>query len=215
MKTSLLLIIGTFLFSQASLAQFENAMTENVPAIFSADRAESLQSVIHRLERIGAAEKDRWEPFYYAAFGYLRMSGMVEKSTEKDKYLDLALDFIEKCEEKKPNHSEVVAFKGYIHMIRVSIDPATRGMRYSHLAFTSLQKAVALNPENPRAHYLLGQMQYGTAQFMGKGSDEACESFGKAKVLYENQNPKNDFTPRWGKEMNENMMDKVCSRRER
>ena len=38
----------------------------------------------------------------------------------------------------------------------------------------SLGGALSLNPENPRALALIAQTQYGTAQFLGSPTTEAC-----------------------------------------
>ncbi|MEQ9467193.1 MAG: hypothetical protein RLN88_07240 [Ekhidna sp.] len=212
MKRNLILLLGilcaTFAFANG---QFEKAMGKNIPAMFSAGSPEELQGVINQLERIGEAEGDRWEPHYYVAFGYLRMSGMYEKAEEKDKYLDLALEAVEKGEAIRPSDSELEAMRGYIHMMRLVVDPATRGMMYSGMAFSSFQKAIKLNPDNPRAHFLLGRMQYGTAQFMGGGNAEACNSLSKALALFEeNKETENPLAPGWGKESTQEAIKEIC-----
>lgn len=214
MKRNLILVLGILCATVAMAnGQFEKAMGKNIPAMFAADNQEKLQEVINQLNRIGDAEGDRWEPYYYAAFGYVRMSGMVETAEEKDKYLDLALETVEKGETIKPNDSELETMRGYINMIKLAVDPASRGMMYSGMVFTSFQKAIKLNPDNPRAHYLMGRMQYGTAQFMGTGTSEACGSLFKAKVLYSKvEQPSNPFAPTWGKESTDESIREICEK---
>ncbi|MEO1255438.1 MAG: hypothetical protein AAFY41_11225 [Bacteroidota bacterium] len=216
MKKNLFILMGMLVVSIAlANGQFEKAMGNNIPAVFSAADPESLQSVINQLNRIGEAEGDRWEPFYYMAFGYIRMSGMYEEATEKDKYLDLAMSAVEKAEEIKPNDSELEAMRGYVNMIKLTVDPGSRGMTYSGLAFNSFNKAVALDPSNPRAHYLLGRMQYGTAQFMGGGDGGACVSLSKAKKLFtEATASSNPIAPSWGKEDTDNALKQICEKGE-
>ncbi|WP_425392071.1 tetratricopeptide repeat protein [Ekhidna sp.] len=212
MRKNMILILGLLCAAVAMAnGQFEKAMSESIPAMFSAQNPDDLQNAINKLDRIGEAEGDRWEPYYYAAFGYLRMSGMFEKAEEKDKYLDLAMKQVEKGEAINPNDSELEAMRGYIHMIKLTVDPATRGMMYSGLAFTSFQKAIKLNPENPRAHFLLGRMQHGTAQFMGGGSEDACASLFKAKVLFmKGEETENPFAPSWGQDGTEESIQQIC-----
>lgn len=216
MKRNLLTVFGillsTFLLANGP---FEKAMGKNIPAMFSAQSADALQAVLNQLDRIGAAEGDRWEPYYYQAYGYIRMTGMVEGADDKDKYLDLALKAVEKGESIQPNDSELESLRGYVHMIRVTVDPASRGMQYSGMAFASFQKAVGMNPENPRAHFLLGQMQYGTAQFMGSGTEEACGTMAKAVALYgKASEAANALAPSWGKENAEGATKQMCSKEE-
>lgn len=210
-----LLVLFSVLFASITFANgdFEKAMSKAVPDMFSSSNSESLQAAINQLDRIAAAEGDRWEPYYYQAFGYIRMTGMVEKAADKDSFLDLALKTIEEAEAIQPNDSELEAMRGYVHMIRITVDAASRGMMYSGMAFTSFQKALALNPENPRAHFLLGQMQYGTAQFMGGGDGGACASFFKSLVLFGQQSDTgNPFAPSWGKDGAEKAIKEKCEK---
>ncbi len=202
----LLLAILTF-----ANGPFEKAMSKSIPAVFSASNSEELQNVINQLSRIGAAEGNRWEPYYYAAYGYIRMSGMVEKSDEKDKYLDLAKAEVEKGQAIDQANSELESLKGYAIMIQLTLDPQARGMTYSGMAFESFNKAVQLNPENPRALYLLGRMQYGTAQFMGGGNSEACATLSNAKALFAKEaKTGNPFAPDWGKESTDEAIKQIC-----
>ncbi|WP_370086456.1 tetratricopeptide repeat protein [Ekhidna sp.] len=213
MRKNLFILLG-LLVATISLAngQFEKAMGKTIPEIFKAETPDALQSAINQLNRIGEAEADRWEPYYYVAFGYIRMSDMYESGTDKDKYLDLALEAVDKGDQINPNDSELTALRGYVHMMRLVVDPATRGMKYSGMAFNSFQTAVQQNSENPRAHYLLGRMQYGTAQFMGNGDGGACESLNRAKELFENEQPESPIAPQWGKETNEKTIAMICNK---
>lgn len=210
-KYSFILLIAFLSTSVLANGPFEKAMGANVPLIFSSNTPTDLTPVINKLNRIGAAEKDRWEPHYYVAFGYLRMSQMMEEAAEKDKYLDLALQSVAQAETILPNDSELEAMRGFIIMIQLTVDPGTRGMTHSPMAMASFQKAVALNPNNPRAHYLLGQMQYGTAQFMGGDTSEACASIAKSIELFDQQGEQdNPFAPTWGKQDAVGMQTRAC-----
>jgi len=190
---------------------FEKAMGKNIPAVFSAQSPEELQGAINQLSRVGEAEGNRWEPYYYTAYGYILMSGFYESKDEKDKFLNLALTEVDKGLSIATTNSELVALKGYSYMMQLTLDPASRGMTYSGMAFEQFSKAVQLNPQNPRAHYLLGRMQHGTAQFMGGGFDEACGSLAIAKNLFENGEPSdNPFAPTWGEETTLNSIKEIC-----
>jgi hypothetical protein len=123
----------------------------------------------------------------------------------KDKYLDLALRSNEKAKALLPNESEIIALEGFIHMIRVTVDPASRGQQYSGLAFQSFGKAVSLNPENPRALALLAQMQFGTAQFFGSSTTEACGTNSKALEKFDTFKSDNALAPKWGRGMAEDL----------
>lgn len=213
MKKLILLfaVLGFSTIAFANAGQYEKAMAEGIPAMFQARDISSLTGAVNQLSRVGDAEGNKWEPYYYAAFGYIRMMDLAETAEEKDTFLDQALETIKKGEEIKPNDSELESLRGYVHMMRVTVDPATRGMQYSGLAFTSFSKAVALDGNNARAHYLLGRMQYGTAQFMGNGDGGACESFAKAKEILEGgSKSENPFAPSWGLEEANAVIKQLC-----
>ena len=203
LKLTFALLVLSLIAIQAN-GQYEQAMGKNIPAMFSAGTAQDLLAAANNLERIANAEEVKWEPYYYAAFGNLRMMEHVPTPAEKDSYLEKALELVGKGAEASPNNSELEALRGYVIMMQLTVDPATRGQQYSGMAFNAFNKAVALNPQNPRAHFLLGQMQLGTASFMGGGDGGSCATFGNAKALFEAEKPSdNPFAPSWGKSGNE------------
>jgi tetratricopeptide (TPR) repeat protein len=88
--------------------------------------------------------------------------------------------------------------QGFIHQARISVSPMMRGRSYSQKAEASFEKAIELNPENPRAYYLWGQNVMNTPSFFGGGKEKACPIFQKAKAKYEAYEAGNSISPRWG-----------------
>lgn len=200
-----LLLISQELFAND---KYTETMQKNINGVYQAKTVEELQGYVNTFHRIGEAEKTKWEPFYYEAFGYVMISTREADGSKKDASLDLALKAIEKAKIIQPNDSELVAMEGFVHMIRVSVDPASRGQQYSGMAFQSFNKAVAMNPENPRALSLLAQMEYGTAQFFGSPTTEACARVDKALEKFESYTSENPLAPTWGKSVAEGMKKK-------
>ncbi len=128
-----------------------------------------------------------------------------KENAKKDSYLDLATSSIEKAKAIKENESEIIAMEGFIHMMRVSIDPASRGQKYSTLAMQSFEKALESNPENPRALALLAQLQFGTAKFFGAPATQACGTVAKALEKFDTYKSENPIAPQWGKQMTEGL----------
>ena len=202
------LLLALLVFATArSLAadKYTENMQKNIDSVYMSKSIAGIQRAVNALERIGEAEKTKWEPHYYAAFGYVMMATREKEAVTKDSYLDLALKANEKAKTLQPAESEIIAMEGFIHMIRVTVDPASRGQQYSSMAFQSFGKAAGINPENPRALALLAQMQFGTAQFFGSSTAEACGTNMKALEKFESFKSDNPLAPRWGKGMAEEL----------
>jgi hypothetical protein len=184
---------------------YSELMTKNIQAVYTAESISSLQQAVNSLERIGLAEKTKWEPYYYAAFGYIMMANLETKASTKDGYLDRALDAIKKASAIKRDDSEIIALEGFVHMIRITVDPATRGQQYSALGSQAFSRALALDKNNPRALALMAQMQLGTAQFFNSSTAEACATNDAALQMFASSKSDNAFAPQWGKKMAEEM----------
>jgi tetratricopeptide (TPR) repeat protein len=203
--TVLPILLVVFFFAHANSVfatdgKYEQAMKKNIDAVYKAQTLEELQASVNSFQRIAEAEKSKWEPNYYAAFGNIMMATREKDGAKKDTYLDLAMESIKKAKELAPDESEIVALEGFVHMIRVTVDPATRGQQFAGLAMQTFGKAISLNPENPRALSLLAQMQYGTAQFFGSSTAEACATLDKSLEKFASAKSENPLAPMWGKQ---------------
>lgn len=209
MKTKIMVLVFVALLSNAFVTddkKYAETMAKNILVIYKAATPEELQQAINVFDRVGNAEKTKWEPFYYQAFGYIMLANREQDGARKDSYLDQAKTALDKATAIKSDESEIVAMEGFISMIRVSVDPATRGAQYSGAAMQSFGKAIALNPENPRALALMSQMQLGTARFFNASTAEACTTANKAVEKFATYKSENPFAPVWGKGMTEEVL---------
>jgi tetratricopeptide (TPR) repeat protein len=189
----------------ANDGKYEEAMKKNIQIVYSAQSIEELQQAVNAFERIGTVEKEKWEPLYYAAFGYILMANREQDGAKKDTYLDQAMTAIGKATAINPNESEIIALEGFAYMIRMKVDPASRGAQYAGLATQILGKASSINPENPRVLVLLAQMQYGTAQFFGSSTTEACGTAAKSLEKFAAYKSDSPMAPQWGRKMAEGL----------
>jgi tetratricopeptide (TPR) repeat protein len=211
MKT--ITFIFLVLFSTSVFAtddKYMEQMGKRIQAVYAAQSSEQYQEAVNALDRIAAAEKNKWEPYYYSAFGSLMMANNEKDAAKKDVYLDKALASIETGKSINPAESELVALEGFVYMIRVTVDPATRGQQYSGMAFQTYKKALDMNPENPRALGFLAQMQMGVARFMGSPTSDACDTGRKALEKFTTYKSDNPLAPQWGKGMTEGLL-KSCN----
>jgi len=201
--------IAFLLFATSLLAddqKYIQTMTQNIELLYSARTAEQYQHTINAFDRIGNAEKTKWEPYYYSAFGYLMIANMETDVAKKDQWLDHASAAISKASAINSNESEIVSLDGFTQMLRVTVDPASRGQKYSSQATALFSKAIALNPENPRALALMAQMQIGTARFFKSPTKEGCATATKAQEKFKTYHSTNPIAPIWGKEMTDGLV---------
>jgi len=201
MKTLLIIFLSLPVGLSAAGDKFVDNMLKNIDLVYRAGTAQELQSAVNVFERIAAAEQNRWEPYYYSAFGNIMLAIRERDTNRKDAYLDLAQEAIAKANQLNPQTSELAALEGFVYMIRVTIDPASRGQQYSAKAYESYGKALELNPENPRALALMAQMDFGTAQFFHAPTKAACAANQKAITLFSSIVSDNPLGPSWGESM--------------
>ncbi len=172
---------------QSALAQMQNAAT-----------ADEYTAAVNTFSRISEAMPGEWLPAYYKNLIRLNNFDKLPSAAEKDKMLEEVLMELERLLEQHPNNSELLTLKGYHHMLFVAADPASRGAQFSGSTIQILQQAIAADPNNPRAYLLLGQMQWGMAQFMNSSTADACKLFSKANELYTAATVSNNLAPGWG-----------------
>lgn len=181
---------------------YEKAMKSAIEKVFQAETLEEYQSASNTFDRIADKETKAWHPRYYSAYAHIIMSTLVQDAAAKDEHLDQAMERLVKADELSPANSELVTLEGFVHMMRVVVDPASRGPEYSGKSIAAFQKAVGMDPNNPRALMLLANMQIGTARFFGSDSSEGCATLEKAIQMFASEAaPENPLDPSWGKQM--------------
>ena len=193
---ALCMVLGT----QAQ-SNFEKVMISNLKAWGEAKTPEQVEQVRNKFIRIGDAEKGEWLPYYYAAEMFI-LEGFSTKDANR---ISLILAESEKLIEKVRaidgySETEVLILEGLKNTVLIANDPATYGPKLSAATVGIYEKAKALEPKNPRAHYLSAEFEMGGAKFFGKPVDEYCARFDKALVLFEEEKPQSDIHPQWGKD---------------
>src|SRR4051794_34183671 len=86
-----LLVFALVRFGLANDGKYEEAMEKNIQTVYTAQSIDELQQAVNAFERISTMEKQKWEPFYYSAFGYIMMANQEKDGAKKDSYLDQAM----------------------------------------------------------------------------------------------------------------------------
>lgn len=180
---------------------YTEAMQTGMDQLSEAQRPEDFLKVSNTFARIAAVEQDKWLPAYYAAYSTTVYAAMNQDPKMLDSYLDKAQEYLDKASSVEENNAEILTLQSFIYMMRISVDPQSRGQEYSGKSGAALAKARKLDPENPRVMYLSAQLSYGTAQFFGQNPTEACGMIDQAVELFDSYSSDIPFYPSWGKKM--------------
>ncbi|MFH1195848.1 MAG: hypothetical protein V1720_09035 [bacterium] len=214
MKSILTFILccAFFVGVNAEDTKYEKAMKKNIAKMDSANTVEANIELSNSFERIALAEKDKWLPYYYASMTQVLASFMDSTMSQKDVYLDKALTLITVADSLQPDESEIYVIKGMIGMARMQIDPMNRYMKYGTEMNNNLQKALELNPANPRPENWMGVMKYYTPEQFGGGAKAAQPVLESSLKKYNEFVPADDLMPVWGKGTVETMLNEINSK---
>jgi hypothetical protein len=195
-----LLVIISMLLAGMAVAQtkYESGMTNGLEQFKNAKTAADMTAASAFFERIGDAEKDKWLPYYYAAYTNYIM-GWMDPKADKDKVAEKSKDLIAKAEALEQNNSELYCLRQMVAIQQMTVDPMTRWQTYGAEAGAALEKATKADPNNPRIYYLNGSTLMNTPEAFGGGKAAAKKHFEKSLELYKTFQPASPFHPTWGK----------------
>lgn len=210
MKTIILSsVFLLFAFTGISSEKYQKAMSQSIEKLFQAQSIPEYVGVANQFERISQIEKTEWLPLYYASFAYIMISFQEPENEKKDTYLDQAQKYLDQAFVLDSNESELYLLQGFLYPARINIDPMGRGANYVGEMTKSLDKALELNPDNPRVYFLRASMTFHTPEAYGGGAAKALPLFRTASEKFSTFKPKTPISPNWGKEMNDAEMEKL------
>lgn len=181
--------------------KYTKAMEKNLVLMDSASTPVKLNALANSFERIAAAEKDKWLPYYYAAHCLIIASFVDSVTANKDPYLDRAEKFVIIADSLQPNNSEIYTINGFLAQGRLVVDPMARWQKYGQLSNMLFEKAKELNPLNPRPEMLIGNTLYNTPEAFGGGKKSAEPVLKAALEKYKKFVPETSISPRWGEDI--------------
>lgn len=189
------------LFAMAQKPEYVKTMEETLGQFSTVQSTADLQALGNKFQMISDAGKGEWLPLYYHAYCYIQMSSMEQSdATQKDSYLDVAEGSLNKLLEMAPNEAEVFALQAFYLTGRLLVNPMERGQEYSGLVQQALDKAMAIEPSNPRAQMLKIQMDMGSAPYMGLDAKSFCPQAKELLAKWDYYKPKSTIHPAWGKD---------------
>lgn len=190
-----------FSVAHAQSEKYMGAMKKNLSMIDSAFKApDQLLVLSNNFERIAAAEKTQWLPYYYAALTQVNYGYVHGDMANADPIADKANELLMKADALSPNNSEISTVKSMISTLRMLVDPQGRYMSTAPAIEGSLQAAMAQDPTNPRPYALKGRSLQNTPAMFGGGCEKATIQLNIAMEKFEKFKPANEMAPDWGKE---------------
>ncbi|MBN2613504.1 MAG: hypothetical protein JXB00_18255 [Bacteroidales bacterium] len=202
--TLVLTVLTLSLFSQ----DYNRAMLDGIDSLNHIKKMEDFQQVANYFERIADAEPNEWLPGYYAAYCYIVLSFREQDAAKKATIVNKGENLVNKILKIKSEESEIYALQGMLYQAFITLDYQNNATEYSMKAEASFDKAIELNPENPRSYYLKGMNLMYTPEAYGGGMKAACPLITRANELFENFTKANDLMPDWGKDYNAQLLKK-------
>jgi hypothetical protein len=196
---SFLLLINLSSYAQTSTDKFKIGMLKGLEELQKANQPDEFLKTANYFERVAQAESKQWLPAYYAAYANLMTGLMGSDKKVQDQYFDKALQQIVQADALAANNSEILALKGYIQFMKMSIDPQAR-LSLMAESSASLGKAKALNPDNPRIYLINGQNTFYTPEAFGGGKAKAKPILENAVAKFAIFKAATDLDPIWGAE---------------
>lgn len=150
-------------------------------------------------ERIAMAEDDNWIPYYFVAMvNTTDAFGETDEKRLKQK-LEKAKQFVATAHSISPNNAELLIMEAMTNTAYIAFDGATYGMTLSGKNAQLYNKALELDPNNPRVLFSKAEWDMGAARYFGKDTAPYCKDVEKAVELFATFRPSEaPFYPNWG-----------------
>lgn len=136
--------------------------------------------------------------YYYLALADYRLAICSSPDEKKgEAFLREATKNIEVSMSLKGDFSDAHALLGAILGLRISFD-SYRGPLLGPKSKKSIERAIHLDPQNPRAYLVQGISYYNTPSLFGGGVNKAIDALEHAIRLFEKERKEGTVEPSWG-----------------
>jgi hypothetical protein len=226
MKNIISLLFGILLFQSAllngqtntdSVAKTNATATDELKLVLqdtyadfdSAKSVMDMQTASNRFGLIAKKWATEWVAQYYASYTLVILSYIEKDEKKRDAYLDEADKLYDKASVLiKSENDEIYVLGALIANGRLAVSPMNRYQKYGAIFNQNLEKAKAVQPNNPRIYYLQGTSFYYTPKAFGGGAKNAIALFEKADALFQNEKSNDILKPNWGKKQNSDLLKK-------
>lgn len=212
----LMLLLTAFAFLLFSAKAQDPQLTSAVTGLEFAKTVKDYQQLAAKFIQAGNAQKNNWLPFYYAALCNARIGFLLQNdgerlepfSNEGENYAKLAQNLLKNGGSKK-DQAELYTVMSMVYRTKVFINPMTYGRQYGPTSQQYLDKALQLDPGNPRALYLQAWVKYYTPKMWGGDKAQAKTLLTEAMKNLAAQRPADSVQPRWGMAESDELLAKL------
>jgi hypothetical protein len=208
----ILFAVAVLIIASGAHAQSEryvSAMQDKIAQLDTSKTLADLLKVSDAFARIGDAEKTQWLPYYYAGLALSTMGWRDSTSAiDKDDNATAIKSYCDKAEANTTSpadQAEIYVLRNMAATQQMMVDPQSRYMTYGQEAAADLEKAIQLDPSNPRIYYLQGMSLFKTPEQYGGGKDKAKPLFEKSVLLFTRFAVK-PLYPKWGQKQATEML---------
>lgn len=149
-------------------------------------------------ERIAAAETNSWLPNYYVALVNTTTAFGTKDKEKINLLLSKAQNALDVEMIKDQNNAELYVMQAMINTAWIVFDPMTNGQKLSGPTIEIYNKALVIDPNNPRVVFSKAEFEIGGAKFWGQDTKPMCAQIDKAIELFATFKPETPFSPKWG-----------------
>ncbi len=190
--TTFVFFLATVFIAQAQ--QYEQGMGK----AFSTWGEGNVTEASALFERIASVEKTNWLPNYYVALVNTTATFNPANSKNAAAMLAKAQNALDNATMISPNNAEIMVMQAMINTAWIVQDPMTNGMKLSAPTIDLYEKAMALDPNNPRAVFGKAEFEIGGAKYWGTDTKPMCAEVARAIELFAKFKPETEFHPKWG-----------------
>lgn len=150
-------------------------------------------------ERALSQDENNYLLHYYLGYADYRLTYFYGEGDKISQYLEDGIGHLTRSIELKDDFSESHALLGSLYGSKISIKPML-GMTLGPKSGKEINKAIELNPDNPRAYLVDGISKFHTPAMWGGGVDRAVKSLLKAISLYDSIPAPDSLMPDWGRD---------------
>ncbi|HLG39521.1 MAG TPA: hypothetical protein VI461_07625 [Chitinophagaceae bacterium] len=189
--------------------KFISAMETNLRILDTASNASSFIALANNFDRIAAAEKTKWEPFYYAAYCYAVMAAFTPDKTKIDMLTDKADLWLQEANNLQKGNSEIAALFAMIKSLKILVDPVNRWQKLGQEVAGYLTSAKQQDANNPRPYLIEARIKFNTPEGLGGGKEAAKALITDAITKFGNFKPQSSIAPNWGLQQAESFLAKL------